>query len=117
TVRLGPDGKFVGLFFQSPIPIGGSLAEFVEAIETLPGQTSLLIVTNGTVIESHQPDAALAVGSAAKLAILKALDDAVVAGSTAPEEVLTFADSWRTIGSGMLHDWPEGTPMTVATLA
>jgi len=116
-IRLDGGGRIAALLFQGAIPIGGSLAEFVDTIRALPGQSSVLVTTNGTVVAEHDPDAALAVGSAAKLAILKALEDAIAAGTTAPEEVLPFAESWRTIGSGMLHNWPADTPITVATLA
>ncbi len=62
-------------------------------------------------------DAPLAVGSTFKLAVLSALDDEVAAGRRAWDEVVRLRPEWRSLPSGVLQDWPTGSPVTLATLA
>lgn len=117
TVRLDGSGRIATLFFEAPIPAAGSLEDHVAAIAALPGRTSVLVLTDGRVIAAHDAETVLAVGSAAKLAILEAVDDAVAAGRLRWDEVVAFNPSWRSLPTGILQDWPEATPLTVATLA
>jgi hypothetical protein len=88
----------------------------VAAIAALPGEASVLLSTDGEERAAHDPDAVLAVGSAAKLAILKALDEAVAAGRLAWDQVVDLDPAWRSLPTGILQDWPD-TPLTIATLA
>lgn len=116
-VVLDPEGRISGLFFEAPIPIAGGIEEHVAAIAALPGRTSVLVTTDGAARAAHEPDAVLAVGSAAKLAILKALDDAIAEERLAMEDVVVLDPAWRSLPTGILQTWPDGTPVTIATLA
>lgn len=80
-VRISLDGagRITGLLFEAPIVAGG-FDDHVKAIADLPGEVALLIVSDGEVVAAHRADEPLAVGSAAKLAILAAVDGAVAAG-------------------------------------
>ncbi len=114
---LDAEGRFTGLFFQTPIPTAGSLDDAVAAIAALPGKTSVLVLTNGETRGAHEPDAVLAVGSAMKLAILAALDRAVAEKRLAFDQVVKLDPAWRTVPTSTLIGWPAGTPLTIATLA
>lgn len=63
------------------------------------------------------PDAPLAVGSSFKLAVLAALQERVEAGERAWDEVVTLEAAWKSLPSGLLQDWPEGSALTLETLA
>jgi beta-lactamase class A len=115
-IALDSKGRIAGLRFEAAIPVG-SLEDQLNAIAKLPGQTSVLVTTAGKMRAAHRPELALAVGSAAKLAILKAVADAVAAGRLAWDLAVPLDEKWRSLPTGILQDWPAGTPVTVATLA
>jgi beta-lactamase class A len=115
-IALDQEGRIVALLFGGVIP-HGTVDEHVATISALPGETSVLVLTDGAVAASHRPNEVLAVGSVAKLAILKAVNHSVGNGALAWAEVVPFEDSWRSAGSGQIAAWPEGTPLTIGTLA
>lgn len=116
-VALDGDGRIAGLFFDPAVPTTGSIDHHAAAIAALPGETSLVVVSSGMVLASHRPDAPMAVGSAAKLAILKALDESVAAGRLAWDDVVKLEPAWRSLPTGILQDWSAGVPLTLSTLA
>jgi beta-lactamase class A len=117
TVRLDSAGRISTLFFQTPVPTKGTLEDHVAAIAALPGKRSVVVMSNGEIRAAYEPDAMLAVASAAKLAILKALEDAVTRGELHWDQVVQFDPAWRSLPTGILQDWPKGTALTVETLA
>jgi len=116
-VTLTADGRIAGLFFQPAVPLMGTLDDHVRTIAALPGRTSVLVTTNGRTRAAHEPDRPLAVGSAFKLAVLRAAAERVEAGALAWDRVVALEPHWRSLPSGILQQWPHGTPVTVATLA
>jgi hypothetical protein len=62
-------------------------------------------------------DQPLAVGSAFKLAVLKAVVQAVDQKRLAWDQVVRLDAGWRSLPSGALQEWAPGTPLTIATLA
>lgn len=116
-ISLDPAGRIVGLLAETPVPTGGTLDDFASAIEALPGRTALLVVSDGKTLVAQQADAPLAVGSAMKLAILAALDDAVKQGRLGWDQVVRLDAKWRTLPSSTLIKWPLQTPITIASLA
>lgn len=90
-----------------------ALAGFYE----LPGEVSLLVVSNQGILASINPDVPLAVGSAFKMAIAAALKDLVELGVVSWDDVITLEASDISLPSGMLQTWPVGTPMTIQSLA
>lgn len=116
-IVLDPEGRIAGLFFETPIPIAGGIEEHVAAIAALPGRTSVLVTTDGATVAAHEPDAVLAVGSAAKLAILKAVDEAIADERLAMDDVFPLDPALRSLPTGILQTWPAETPVTIATLA
>lgn len=113
---LDDEGRIAGLLFK-PAVAGGSLDRQMEAINALPGETAVLVTREDEDVAAHNAESPLAVGSTAKLAVLKALDDAIAAGRLARDEVVDLKSGRRSLPSGILQDWPDGTPVTVATLA
>lgn len=115
-IRLDADGKISGLLFTGPIA-AGKLADHVKAIAELPGRSSLLILQDGKEIAAHNADTEMAVASTAKLAVLKAVSDAINEGKLAWNQVVTLDPAWRSLPTGALQGWPAGSPVTIATLA
>ena len=83
----------------------------------LPGEVSLLVVSNQGILASINPDVPLGVGSAFKMAIAAALKDLVELGVVSWDDVITLEASDISLPSGMLQTWPVGTPMTIQSLA
>lgn len=115
-IVLDPERRISGLFFETPIPRDG-VADLAQAIAALPGETSLLVLTDGNASAAHAADVPLAVGSAFKLAVLKALAGQVASGAHAWDEVVPLDPAWRSLPTGILQNWPADTPLTLATLA
>jgi len=115
-ITLDADGRIAGLWFGLA-QAHGDIATQVAAMEALPGRTTLLVLTDGRPIAAHEEATPLAVGSAAKLAILLALKQAVQQKRFAWDKVVPLDPAWKSLPSGQLQDWPDGTPITIATLA
>jgi len=116
-ITLDDDGRIASLFFGPAVPVGADLDALIAEIAALPGETSVLVLTGGEVEAGHQPELPLGVGSAFKLAILAALTDEIAAGRMAWDDVVTLDPAWRSHPSGILQNWQDGTPVTLATLA
>ena len=116
-VVLSPDGRIATLLLQPAVLTEGSIDTYANAIATLPGRTAVLVTTNGVVRAAHQASLPLAVGSAFKLAVLHATAAACDAGRLGWDDVVRLDPAWRSVPTGLLQDWPDGTPLTVATLA
>lgn len=116
-LALDVQGRIAGLRFQPAVPTVGGLDDHVRAVAALPGRTAALVVSDGRVRAEHAADLPLAVGSAFKLVVLRAVAAACEEGRLAWDQVVRLDPSWRSSGSGILQDWPDGSQLTVATLA
>ena len=115
-IVLDDEGRIAGLWFGPPLPQGDIEAQ-AAAIMALPGQTSLLVLSDGKPVVTHEAETPLAVGSGAKLAVLLALERAVAEGRLDWTDVAELEPGWKSLPSGQLQDWPEGAPLTIASLA
>ena len=115
-LTLTDAGKIAGLLLR-PAATQGSLDDHVRAIAALPGETSILVTREGTTLAAVRAEDPLAVASAFKLAVLKAVTQAVEQRHLAWDQVVRLDPAWRSLPSGTLQGWPAGTPVTVATLA
>lgn len=115
TIALDANGLIIGLRFQTPRP--RSLAEVLSSFQALPGQVSLLILRDGQDLTAMNADTPLAVGSAFKLAALTALRQQIDAGQRAWSDVVPLDPAWKSLPSGTLQDWPDGSPLTLSTIA
>ncbi len=114
---LNAQGQFIGLFFGVPSLTDAGPSELIAQFVELADDVSAFVRRGDTVLGEREPDRPLAVGSAFKLAILKAYEDRVAAGDLARDRVVALRHTWRSIPSGMLQDWPAGAPVTLETLA
>lgn len=116
TLVFDDKGRISGLWFGLA-ETHGTIGTLAAAISALPGTTGLLVVSDGKDVIARNADQPLAVGSAAKLAILAALRQAIAAGRLGWNQVVPLDPGWKSLPSGQLQDWPDGTPLTIATLA
>ncbi|HEY8497036.1 MAG TPA: serine hydrolase [Limnochordales bacterium] len=116
-IALDAEGRIARLFFGPPRPKVSGLQEALAPFAELPGQVSVLVLGGSAELAALNPDASLAVGSAFKLAVLAALRQQIVLGQRSWDEVVVLDETWRSLPSGILQDWPAGSPMTLHTLA
>ena len=133
SVTLDGTGRIAGLLFRPPEPLGADAEEIAERIAAVAvGDVAVLATerSRGSVAEQATPEAEewhdrvaagadepMAVGSAFKLVVLRAYEDAIAAGAVRREEVIELTEADRSLPSGVLHTLRPGTPVTLETLA
>ena len=116
-ITLDAQGRVTGLFLQPPTPAVSDLTAAVAAFQKLPGTASVVVIKNGAEAAALNADTPLAVGSTFKLAVLAALQDQMVAGTHRWDEVVRLKPESKSLPSGILQSWPDGSPLTLHTLA
>lgn len=116
-IVLDAQGRVAGLWFGLPQPNVSGFEEVLAEFAALPGTVSLLVASDNGVLAALQPDVPLAVGSAFKLAVAAALKDQVNAGILAWDDVVVLEERHKSLPTGILQDWPAGTPLTVQAAA
>jgi beta-lactamase class A len=116
-IHLDTEGRIDGLWFGPPQPTKPmSLEDGMKEFSGLPGKVSVVVLEEGKPLASVHPEDALAVGSAFKLAILAAAQEQTAAGKLRLDQVFPLKAEWKSLPSGVLQGWPDGTPLTLATL-
>ncbi len=117
-IHLDAENKIDGLLFRPPSLKAASLDEGLGRLKSSHGTLSYVILEEGrsdrAALLASEP---LAVGSAFKLAVMNALQDEVAKGRLHWTDVVSLKREWKSLPSGVLQDWPDGTPVTLATLA
>ncbi|MCE7997954.1 MAG: serine hydrolase [Rhodobiaceae bacterium] len=116
-IAVTADGLISSLWIDPPVIYSASLEEAIAKFDELPGDVSVYVSGEGELLGGLSGDGVLAVGSSFKLVVLKALDQLIGAGKLEWDQVVEFEDSWRSLPSGQLQDWPVSAPLTVHTLA
>ncbi len=116
-IVLDGSGLIAGLLFRPPVAKHMSIEEILAEFAAVAPQSAYLVTENGVVRESKEADTALAVGSAFKIGVLKALRDQIDAGTHSWDEVAELTASDISLPSGMLQGWPVSSPLTLHTLA
>lgn len=117
-IVLNAEGRITGLWFGYPSALQvPSLDVVMGQFARLPGKVSVLVTEEGSPLASLHPEDVLAVGSAFKLAILNAISEQVRRGRHRWDEVVPLRPEWKSLPSGVLWQWPDDTPLTLATLA
>jgi beta-lactamase class A len=116
-VHLDAGNKIDGLFFRPPKLLAATLDDSLRNLRASNGRLSYVIVEGSTERAALDPAAPLAVGSTFKLAVLAALRDEIAAGRRNWSDVVTLDPRWKSLPSGVMHTWPDGTPVTLATYA
>ena len=109
-----------GLLLTGFEAAGDSLDDVLAAIDALPGRQGLLIqpldgAADSSPIAALDPDGRYAIASAFKLYILAELDRAVRAGERKWSDVVQLGP--KSHPSGISQNWPDGSPVTLHTLA
>jgi beta-lactamase class A len=116
-IHLDAEGRIDGLWFGLPVPTKpASLDDSMKALAAFPGKVSAVVLEDGKPLASLHPEDALAVGSAFKLAILAAAQQQIASGKLHLDQTFTLKKEWKSLPSGVLQGWPDGTPLTLATL-
>lgn len=116
-IVLNNKGQISGLLFQPPQAKVISLEEAIAAFKALPGKVSFLVQEGKTVQAALNTKTPLAVGSAFKLAVLQALKSEIASGKRTWKDIVQLQSRWKSLPSGMLQTWPDGSYLTVETLA
>lgn len=116
-MALDAGGRIAGLFFLPARPRVAGLQDAVRALQALPGRTSLLVLEDGRDRAAVNADAPLAVGSAFKLTVLGVLRAEIASGRRTWRDVVELRPEWKSLPSGLLQDWPDGSPLSLTTLA
>lgn len=117
-VHMDADDRIDGLLFKPPAVAAASLQDALVALRQPNATLSYVVEVAGEPDRaSLEPALPLAVGSAFKLAVLDALADQVARGRRRWGDVLTLQARWKSLPSGVLRTWPDGTPLTLVTYA
>ncbi|PWR22243.1 serine hydrolase [Zavarzinia compransoris] len=117
-ITLDDGGRIAGLFFGPPQAVGAGLDDLAARLRSAAvGDLSILVVVDGETRLAEAAARPMAVGSAFKLVVLRAYEDAVAAGALARDGVVGLEAGDRSLPSGVLHLLPPGTPFTLESLA
>lgn len=122
TIALNDKNKIAGLWFGAPELKNDTLESVRKSFSELPGKVSICLLKHDETGKGHEILALdhqkpMAVGSAFKLCLLKALEEEIKAGNMKWTDTVSIKENWKSFPSGMLHDWPEGSTHTIETLA
>ena len=116
-IHLDDQGRIDTLWFGIPQTTQpATLEDIVKELAALPGRVSAVVLEDGKAIAALHPDDPLAVGSSFKLAILAAAQQQAASGKHSLSETFLIKKEWKSLPSGVLQTWPDGTPLTLATL-
>lgn len=120
-VRLDDEGRITYVFLgeptAAPLTPREALGGFVRLERAGGGALSVLVTRDGADLVALAPDDMLDAGPAFTLAVLRAVAARAEEGGLAWDEVVPLKAGWRSLPGGLLHDWPDGAPLTVQTLA
>lgn len=116
-VVLDSQGRFTGLLFGSLVIKVATLEDALKGLRAPGGDLGYVIVKDGTQLAALEPDRPMAVGSAFKLAVLAALRAQVDAKQRTWSDVVPLDPGFKSLPTGVLRDWPDGTPLTLAAYA
>ena len=109
--------KVNGLLLRSFDAIDDSLAKVEADLKALPGNVGVLFarMDGAETLMSINPDEQFAIGSTFKLYILSALARSIEKGERNWSDVVEL--NRQSFPSGRLQNWPQGSPVTLHTLA
>ncbi|HME82381.1 MAG TPA: serine hydrolase [Candidatus Eremiobacteraceae bacterium] len=116
-ITLDSTGRITALYFKQPITTVKDLPGAVNTFRALRGKVGLVIEAGTTVTQAINADEPLAVGSAFKLAVLAALKKQVEAKRMSWAQIVTIRAGWKSLPTGVLQTWPDGSPLTLDSVA
>jgi beta-lactamase class A len=116
-ISLDSDGK-ITLLYLAPFTVRtSSLDDALEKLRAGPADVSYLILQGRTEVAALSAARPMAVGSAFKLAVLALLQEQISKGRRRWSDVVPLAARNKSLPSGILQNWPDGFPITLATYA
>jgi hypothetical protein len=114
-----PGGKLTGLLLVAEEMANDGVPAVLAELRALPGQVSVAVAAleeaGPRPLGVNEPARPMAIGSAFKLFILAELVRSVRAGERKWSDVAPL--DHRSLPSGILQDWPVGSPLTLHSLA
>jgi len=108
--------RISGILFGAPVAPAKDIESILKELEKLPGRVNFQLARLGKeieVIEALHENASLAIGSTFKLYLL----GTVIELGKPWEKVLKLKKKRTSLPTGILQNWPEGSPVTLHTLA
>ncbi|MEE3716687.1 serine hydrolase [Tumidithrix elongata RA019] len=115
TIALNDKGQISGLYFGNPTI--NDVNDVVKGFKGLPGKVGLLVIEGNSARISINSDMPLAVGSAFKLAVLKALKSQIASGKHTWGDAIALKAKYKVLPTGILQTWPEGSLLTIQSAA
>lgn len=119
-VHVDAGNKIDRLLFKPPKAQASSFENalrLLRAFRSPTGTLSYVIVQGNSERASLRGSVPLAVGSAFKLAVLAALRNEISRGRRHWSDVAPLQSRWKSLPTGALRNWPDRTPVTLATYA
>ncbi len=113
-IKLNSEGKVTAIFFAKHQQ---TFEQAVSSFKELEGDVSLLVMEGKNQRAGIRADDPMAVGSAFKLAVLKALKNQIADGKITWGQVVSLQAKQQSFPTGILQDWSAGSLLTVQTLA
>ncbi len=114
SVTLDQEGRITLVTGDPPVPDGFAAVD--RSLDQLDGEASMLVTEDRRDIYARAPEVPRGVGSAFKMAVLKAYLDRIAAGGASWSDVVEMRPQWRIPGSQMAT-WLDGSRITTETLA
>lgn len=116
--EIDRNNLITSIVFADVIVKDDSFKKVREALNKLPGEISAEVRRkDGKEMFTYNSDKPLAIASSFKIFVLRALEDSIQRGELGWGDIIKLKDEYRSYPSGILQDWPNGTPITIATLA
>lgn len=110
-----------GLWIGVAAPIITTLDNLSTSFAGLKGKASFVVAklnqAGETILASYHPGDILPIGSAFKLFVLGTLIRDIGAGERHWSDIVRLRNTWKSLPSGFLQEWPNGSPLTLQTLA
>jgi beta-lactamase class A len=117
-ISLNEEDKIIGLWFGTYTLAEDNLDKILADLKEIPGELSISVIKNNQKkIISHNDQQQLAVGSTFKLHVLKRLYEEIEASDKSWSETIKLKAANKSMPSGILQEWPAGTPLTLRTLS
>ena len=94
-----------------------ALEKATAKFKALPGEVSFLVKESGSTLAELNSTNPLAVASAFKLAVLQTLKSEIDSNKRSWNNVIAIKPSGKSLPSGILHGWEDGSPLTLKSLA
>ncbi|MGM0603412.1 MAG: serine hydrolase [Bacillota bacterium] len=117
-IEINDANMISSLWFGSYSLVSDDSADILAEFRELSGDVSVSVIKNNSEkITAYRDQQKMAVGSAFKLHILKTLYREIENSKKSWDDIIELNEENRSLPTGILQDWPVGTPVTLKTLS